>query len=39
MDVRTVRTLHVFISCPGDVTDERIIAEEVCGQYTAPLKL
>ncbi len=38
MQTRNIRRLHVFISCPGDVKDERRIVEETCGQLTETLR-
>ena len=38
MQVKTIRRLHVFISCPEDVKDEKKIVKEVCVQLTDSLK-
>lgn len=37
MQIETTRNLYVFISCPGDVEDEKRIVETVCTQLTRTL--
>lgn len=37
MEIVITRKLHVFISCPDDVKDEKQVVKEVCGQLTETL--
>jgi len=38
MQIRNIRRLHVFISCPSDVEVEKKLVEEVCDQLTEILE-